>query len=75
MRTTLNLDDDVLETLKAYAEDRSLPLGKAASQLVRRGLAAPLETRLVNGFYTAVVPPDSPKVGDEDVKRLLEDEF
>ncbi len=43
--------------------------------MVRRGLAAPLETRLVNGFYTAVVPPDSPKVGDEDVKRLLEDEF
>jgi hypothetical protein len=75
MRTTLNLDDDILGELKVYAESRSLALGKAASDLMRRGLGRKLETRLVNGFHVVVLPPDSPKVSSEKVKQLLEDEF
>ena len=75
MRTTLNLDDDVLEILKEYAENRSVALGKAASELVRRGLAAPVQTRMVNGFVTVVLPADSPKITSEHVKRLLEDDI
>ena len=75
MRTTLNLDDHVLEMLKNYAESRSVALGKAASELVRRGLEAPVQMRMVNGFCTIVLPPDSPKVTSDDVKRLLEDEI
>jgi hypothetical protein len=75
MRTTLNLDDDVLERLKDYAEDRSVALGKAASELMRKGLEAPLQTRLVNGVHTVILPPDSPKVSSERVKELLEDEL
>jgi hypothetical protein len=42
MRTTLNLIDDALELLKDYAANRSVAIGKAASELVRRGLAAPV---------------------------------
>ena len=75
MRTTLNLDDDVLEILKEYADSRSLALGKAASDLVRRGLAAPIQTRMENGFYTIVLPEDSPIVTSEHVRKLLEDEI
>jgi hypothetical protein len=74
MRTTLNLDDDVLEILKDYADQRSVPLGKAASELVRRGLTAPIQTRLLNGFHTVVLPPNSPKVTSQKIKLLLEDE-
>lgn len=74
MRTTLNLDDDVLELLKDYAESRSVALGRAASDLVRKGLTAPVQTRLVNGFHTVVLPPNSPKVSSQEVKELLEDE-
>ena len=74
MRTTLNLDDDVLEVLKSYADRRSIGLGKAASELVRRGLSAPLETRTVNGFVTVVLPADSPKPTSEKVRQLIEDE-
>lgn len=74
MRTTLNLDDDVVELLKDYAETRSVPLGRAASELVRRGLAAPVQTRIVNGFHAVVLPANSPKVSSEKVKELLEDE-
>jgi hypothetical protein len=39
MRTTLSLDDEVLGLVKRYAESRSRGLGKAVSELVRRGLA------------------------------------
>lgn len=74
MRTTLNLDDDVVGQLKAFAESRSMALGKAASDLMRRGLNAKVETRLVNGIHVVVLPPDSPKISSEKVKRLLEDE-
>jgi hypothetical protein len=75
MRTTLNLDDDVVGPLKAYAETRSVGLGKAASDLMRRGLGAGLETRIVNGVHVVVLPPDSPKVSSEKVRQLLEDEL
>jgi hypothetical protein len=34
MRTTLNLDEDVLEKVKPYAADQHMPMGKAASQLI-----------------------------------------
>jgi hypothetical protein len=75
MRTTLNLDDDVLELLKVYAESRSVALGRAASELVRRGLAAPVQTRMVNGFHVVVLPANSPQVTSEKVKQFLEDEI
>jgi len=74
MRTTLNLDDDAFEIVKTYAAGRSLALGKAVSELVRRGNAAPLQTRVVNGFHVVVLPPGSTPVTSEQVKRLLEDE-
>jgi len=73
MRTTLSLDDDVLQEVKAYAKSRDVALGKAVSDLVRRGLRAPLKTRIVNGFHVVDLPPDSPPVSSEDVKRLLDE--
>jgi len=73
MRTTLTLDDEVFELANKYAKSRSLGLGKAVSELVRRGLAAPVQTRVVNGFHVVVLPPDSPPVSSEDVKRLQDE--
>ena len=70
MRTTLNLDDDVLELLREYSEARSLALGKAASELVRRGANAPVPTRVVNGFVVFDVAPGGPKISSERVKEL-----
>ena len=73
MRTTLSLDDDVFREVKAYAESRDVALGKAVSELVRRGLNAPLQTRLVNGFHVVELPPGSPPVSTEDVERLQDE--
>lgn len=75
MRTTLNIDDDLLQILKSYAEARSVGLGKAASELMRRGLSAPVETRMEHGFCAVVLPGAAAKITSEHVKRLLEDEI
>ena len=74
MRTTLSLDDDVFDLVKAYAENRSLAMGKAVSELVRRGLTAPVKTRAVNGIDIFDVPTDSETVTSEFLKRLEAEE-
>jgi hypothetical protein len=74
MRTTLNLDDDVLSVVKQYAETRSVGLGKAVSELVRRGIAAPVPTRTVNGLLVFDPPSDSPKVTTKMVRELEAEE-
>jgi hypothetical protein len=73
MRTTLSLDDDVLQEIKAYARSRDVAIGKAVSDLVRRGLQAPLRTRIVNGFHVVDLPPCSERITADDIKKL-EDE-
>jgi len=70
MRTTLNIDDDVFKLLKDYAETRSVALGKAASDLVRKGISVRTPTRLVNGFVIFDITPDGPKITTEQVKQL-----
>jgi hypothetical protein len=75
MRTTLNLDDDVLKLLREYSQTRSLALGKAASELVRRGANAPVRMEMVNGFCSVVLPRGGKKITTEQVRQLLEDEI
>ncbi len=69
MRTTLSLDDDVFRLARGYAESRSLALGKAVSELVRKGLRAPTPTRMVNGLLVFDVPPD-PRITSKRIKEL-----
>jgi hypothetical protein len=69
MRTTLSLDDDALQLVKRYAASRSLALGKAVSELVRRAFTVPRPTRSVNGVEVFDLPTESPRV---TTKRVLE---
>jgi hypothetical protein len=48
-------------------------IGKAVSELVRRGLHAPLQTHVVNGFHVVDLLAGSPVVASEDVKKLQEE--
>jgi hypothetical protein len=73
MRTTLTLDDDIIESVKTFAESRDLSLGRAVSELVRRGLRAPMRFSLKNGVPVVELPPDSPVVTEDDVRRLRDD--
>jgi hypothetical protein len=62
MPTTLSLDDDVFQLVKTYAENRSLAMEKALSELVCRGLSALPKTRVVNGLVVFDVPGDSERL-------------
>lgn len=70
MRTTLTLDDDVAELAARQAKARGLSLGKAVSDLVRRGLTAPTPSTTKDGLVVFRLPPDSPTVTTDDVRRV-----
>jgi hypothetical protein len=70
MRTTVNLDDDILQLVKSYAEAHSVAMGKALSELVRRGVGAPPRTRKVNGLVIFDLPEDTKPLTSEQVKKL-----
>ena len=74
VRTTLNLDDDVLETAKAIAARQSKPLGDVVSGLLRRAVetpAAPSKKR--NGMPLFPVSRDARPVTPERVKEILDE--
>jgi hypothetical protein len=70
MRTTLAIDDDVLEEVKQYAAQRDISLGKAATDLIRRGFAQPAPTRIKNGLRIFSHSADSPLITPELVRKL-----
>ncbi|HEY6348757.1 MAG TPA: hypothetical protein VI636_05045 [Candidatus Angelobacter sp.] len=70
MRTTLNIDDDVLTAAKQDAERRSVGLGRAVSDLARRGMSVSRSTRIVNGVHVVDLPADSPRVTFKKVREL-----
>lgn len=74
MRTTLNLENDAAEAVQAYSKDRQVSLGKAASELIRRGAAYQIGVRKVNGFPMFDVPADFPAITTDRVRELLAEE-
>ncbi len=74
MRTTLSLQDDAVRAIRAYAKGRKLSMGKAASELVRRGARYQVGTRRVNGLLVFDAPDDFPVITSERVRELLDEE-
>jgi Arc/MetJ family transcription regulator len=70
MRTTLTLDDEVLELAARQAKLRGVSLSQTVSDLVRRGLSAPTPAQAKDGLVVFRLPADSPKVTTDDVRRL-----
>jgi len=73
MRTTLSLDDDLIPQVKTYAVSRDITVGKAVSELVRRGLHASIRTRVVNGFHVIELPAGSPPLTIEHIRKIEEE--
>ena len=75
MRTTVNIDDDVLERAKDIARVRQVSVGEALSDLARRGMEAQVELREdpLTGLLVVHVP-GARKITSEDVYRLQEEE-
>lgn len=49
MRTTVDIDEDVLLATKEIAKQRGLAMGKVLSELARQALTVPLTTATRNG--------------------------
>ena len=81
MRTTIDIDDDVLAAAKELAKARKTTAGEVISDLARKALTSSVEpsgakgpggTVLKNGWY--VLPSrGGPPVTNELVQRLLDE--
>lgn len=75
MRTTLSIDDDVLEVAKARARREGRTAGEVISELARRSLTAPsppVEIAHRNGFPVLQVP--GTLVTNELIDEIREEE-
>lgn len=73
MRTTFTLDDDAAELAQTYAKARSLRLGKAVSELIRRASAPPMALKKKGEAWVFELPPGAPTVTAAQVKALLDE--
>ena len=71
MRTTLTIDDDILDRAKRLAAARGSTIGAVISDLARCALA-PADTKVTrNGIVLFPVQPESGVVSMELIKELL----
>ena len=73
MRTTFTLDNDAAELAQNYAKARSLRLGKAVSELIRRASARPMALKKQGEVWVIEAPAGTPKLSSQQVKDMLED--
>lgn len=74
MRTTVTIDDDVLAVARALAEQRRCSLGRALSELARRGFKGTgAAADGVDGVPVFQVPADAAPITSEDVYSALSD--
>ena len=74
MRTTLDIDEDVLQAAKELAANRGTTTGKVLSELARQALAPRRPPRIRNGV--PLLPrrsPTSPKPTMDLVNRLRDE--
>lgn len=70
MRTTLDLDKDVLDAARALASSRGMPVGAALSELARRGMASRMPLSGPRSFPVFDVPAGTPKFGPDEVTAV-----
>jgi len=63
-----------MKAIQAYARSHRMSLGKAASELIRRGGRFQLGTRKVNGLPVLEAPGDFPVITSKHVRKLLDEE-
>ena len=70
MRTTLDIDDEILAAARALSAESGISVGAAVSELARRGL----RPRIVdNGFPTFEVSEDTPPMTPATVREALDE--
>jgi hypothetical protein len=74
MRTTLDIEPDVLDLAKSLAEARQTSIGKALSWLARKGSIAQTPLTERNGFYVFPQGESDSRFGLDDVQAALDAE-
>lgn len=72
MRTTLDIDDDVLAAARAVARLEGRSLGRVVSALARRGLQPPQQAA-DDDFPMFSVPAGTPVFGPDQVAEALDE--
>lgn len=73
MRTTVDLDEDILRLLKHLAADRHQSLGRVVSDIVRQGLGNSGKASVEHGTIPVLArKPGAQPVTAQAVKDLLE---
>jgi hypothetical protein len=75
MRTTLQIDEDVLRAARSLARAEGKTIGAVVSELARKGLAPvrPRRTRGAARLPVFEVSPGAPALTSEMVREALED--
>ena len=74
MRTTLDIDEDILNAAKELAAKQKVSAGRVISDLVRKALVGPAQVRFErseSGF--AVFPPGARIVTAEEIQKLIDE--
>jgi hypothetical protein len=73
VRTTLQIDDDILRVARSLARSEGKTIGEVVSDLARKGLRPALPGRGPAGLPMFEVPEDAPPLTPEMVREALED--
>jgi hypothetical protein len=73
VRTTLEIDDSVLEAARTLAKEQHVTLGAALSNLAKRGLTA-AGSVMTDGLPTFDVRSDAPTITPDMVREANEDQ-
>jgi len=71
MRTTVTIDDDILALARALAQQNRISLGRALSELARRGQRATATAIESDGLPVFAVPADAKPITSDDVYKAL----
>ncbi len=74
MRTTVDIDDDILQAAKEIAKMRRKTAGQVLSELARRGLEPVRSDELRNGVPVIRRRPGTPVMTVADVNRWLDED-
>lgn len=73
MRTTLDIDEDVIAAARELARDEGRSIGAVVSDLARRGLA-PARVERAHGRPVIRAPTGTPAITPEMVRRGLDED-
>ena len=75
VRTTLDIDDDVLQAAKELGAMRKKTAGQILSELARKGLYRPQKHAVRNGVPIIQRQPGSPVITSADVRRWMDEDL